>query len=127
MDKKKHIILVEDEETLANLIEAGLKKEGYEVEVARDGKEGLRSIEEGKPDLVLLDMMLPSMNGYEILEALNKKNGPDGFPPVIVISNSGESVEVSKILELGAKDYLIKAEFTPGEIVEKVKGVLAQS
>ena len=123
MDKKKHIILVEDEDTLANLIEAGLKKEGYEVEVARDGKEGLRSIEEGKPDLVLLDMMLPGLKGFDILEKLNEK-GRLSTLPVVILSNSGEPIEIERALKMGVRDYLIKVNFSPEEVVVKVNDVL---
>jgi len=123
MDKKKHIILVEDEKTLANLIEAGLKKEGYEVEVARDGKEGLRSIEEGKPDLVLLDMMLPGLKGFDILEKLNEK-GRLSTLPIVILSNSGEPIEIERALKMGVRDYLIKVNFSPEEVVTKVNDVL---
>lgn len=124
MDKKKHIILVEDEETLANLIEAGLKKEGYEVETARDGKEGLRSIEEGKPDLVLLDMMLPGLKGFDILEKLNEK-GRLSTLPIVILSNSGEPIEIERALKMGVRDYLIKVNFSPEEVVVKVNDVLS--
>ena len=123
MDKKKHIILVEDEDTLANLIEAGLKKEGYEVERVSDGKEGLRSIEEGKPDLVLLDMMLPGLKGFDILEKLNEK-GRLSTLPVVIISNSGEPIEIERALKMGVRDYLIKVNFSPEEVVVKVNDVL---
>lgn len=120
----KHIILVEDEETLANLIEAGLQRQGYEVEKANDGREGLRRIEKGKPDLVLLDMMLPGLKGFDILEKLTEKGIlPD--MPIVVISNSGEPIELERILKMGVRDYLIKVNFNPEEVVAKVNDVLA--
>ena len=120
----KRIVLVEDEPTMANLIEAGLKKEGYEVQSAKDGKEGLRLIREVKPDLVLLDIMLPGMKGFEILKKLHEEDHMIPDMPVIIISNSGDSIEVERALKMGVRDYLIKVNFNPEEVVEKVKAVL---
>ena len=120
---KKRIVLVEDEKTLANLIEIGLKKEGFEVKTARDGKKGLRLILDEKPDLVLLDLMLPGMKGFEILERLKE----DGILPnlaIVIISNSGEQIEIERAVEMGVRDYLIKVNFNPNEVVDKVKRVL---
>lgn len=101
-----------------------LQSKGYTTLWTRDGKEGFGQIESFTPDLILLDLLLPSMNGYEILEALNKKYGAEMFPPVIIISNSGEPVEISKVLTLGAKDYLIKVDFNPDEVLQKVEAQL---
>lgn len=121
--KTKRIALIEDEKTLANLIESGLKKEGFEVLAAIDGIKGLELILESKPDLVLLDMMLPGLKGFDILEKLTEKGIlPD--MPVIIISNSGEEIEIERGLKMGVRDYLIKVNFNPNEVVEKVKNVL---
>ena len=121
--KKKRIVLVEDERTLANLIDIGLKKEGYDVKIARDGKKGLRLILDEKPDLVLLDLMLPGLKGFDILEKLKEK----GILPklaIVIISNSGEQIEIERAIEMGVRDYLIKVNFNPNEVIDKVKHVL---
>lgn len=120
MDSKK-ILLVEDEQVLADVLEAKLKKEGYETNVAYEGEDGYKKINEWKPDLILLDIVLPKMNGYEILEKL-KADG--NTTPVIIISNSGQPVEIERTKSLGAKDYLIKAQFDPEEVITKVNTFL---
>ena len=115
----KKILLVEDEEIMIDLLQKKLTKEGYEISVARDGEEGLKAMREVKPDLILLDIIMPKMGGFEVMEEMGKdKNLKD--LPVIVISNSGQPVEIDKAQKLGAKDWLIKTEFDPQEVVDKV-------
>jgi len=120
---KTYIALIEDEQTLANLIESGLRKEGFEVLAAVDGIAGLNLIEKEKPDLVLLDMMLPGLTGFDILEKLTEKGILPGMP-IVIISNSGEPIEIERVLKMGVRDYLIKVNFNPNEVIEKVKNVL---
>ncbi len=115
----KKILLVEDEEIIIDLLQRKLQKEGYEVSVARDGEEGLKVMREVKPDLILLDIVMPKMGGFEVMEEMAKE--PDLKKiPVIVISNSGQPVELDRAQELGAKDWLIKTEFDPQEVIDKV-------
>lgn len=116
----KRILLIEDEEIMINLLEKKLKKEGYEVSIARNGKDGLEKIKNEKPDLVLLDIIMPKMSGFEVMEEMRKDQKLKNIP-VIVISNSGQPVELDKAKKLGAKDWLIKTEFNPEEVVKKVK------
>lgn len=122
-DKKKKILIIEDEEALNNVLVSKFKKEGYEVEAAFDGEEGYKKIEEWAPDLILLDIVMPRMNGYEVLEKM-KENGKK--IPVIIISNSGQPVEIEKAIQLGAVDALVKTQFDPAEVVAKVKNYLAK-
>lgn len=123
MDEKstKRILIIEDNDVLGDIMLRKLESEGYTALLVKDGKEGLAQVETFSPDLILLDILLPSLNGYEILEALNKQYGAEMFPPVIVISNSGQPIEISKILSLGAKDYLVKVDFAPDEVLRKVE------
>lgn len=115
----KKILLVEDEEIMIDLLQKKLTKEGYEISVAKDGEEGLKAMREVKPDLILLDIIMPKIGGFEVMEEMGKdKNLKD--IPVIVISNSGQPVEIDKAQKLGAKDWLIKTEFDPQEVVDKV-------
>ena len=116
----KKILVIEDDLFLGEVLLKKLKNEGYETTLARDGAEGLKKISDIKPDLVLLDIILPSMNGYEILEAKFKDDAIKNIP-VIIISNSGQPVEISRVLSLGVKDYLIKAQFDPEEVISKVR------
>lgn len=117
--KQKVIVLIEDEEVLANLLTSKLMRGGYEVKSASDGIAGLDLIHNTKPDLVLLDMMLPRLNGFGVLEKMIEDNLLPALP-VIMISNSGQSVEVDRALKMGVRDYLIKVNFDPNELLLKV-------
>jgi CheY-like chemotaxis protein len=118
----KKILLIEDEEIMIDILQRKLTKEGYEVFVARDGEEGLKKMREmdPKPDLILLDIIMPKMGGFEVMEEMAKDESLKKIP-VIVISNSGQPVELDRAKKLGAKDWLIKTEFDPKEVLEKVK------
>jgi len=119
----KTILVIEDDKFLRELISRKLTGEGFDVLEAVDGEEGIKKIKEGKPDLVLLDLILPSIDGFEVLTRV--RDDPEvSSIPVIILSNLGQREEVEKGLKLGAIDYLIKAHFTPGEIIEKIKNVL---
>jgi DNA-binding response OmpR family regulator len=113
----KKILIIEDEESLVELLVTKLEKEGYEVESAYNGEEGYAKIENFKPDLILLDIVMPKMDGYEVLEKIKENNIKS---PVIVISNSGQPVEIEKTRKLGAVDHLIKTEFNPDDVLTMV-------
>ncbi len=117
------ILLVEDDELLIDILKRKLEEEGYECVVARDGEEGLKKVKEEKPDLVLLDIILPKMSGFEVLEAI-RKDPEIKETSVMVISNSGQPVELERAKRLGAKDWIIKTEFDPQEVLDKVKKIL---
>jgi len=117
------ILLIEDDKFLRELIIQKLGKEGYDVTEAPEGEAGLAKMKEDKPDLVLLDLILPGIDGFEVLSRMKKD--PDlAQISVIILSNLGQRDDMQKGIALGAKDYLIKAHFTPGEIVEKIKATL---
>jgi len=117
------ILIIEDDKFLRQLIAQKLLKEGYDVSEAIDGEEGLKKVKEEKPDLVLLDLILPGIDGFEVLSQLGKDESVSQIP-VIILSNLGQKEDVERGLNLGAIDYLIKAHFTPGEIIEKIKKAL---
>jgi len=117
---KGKILIIEDDRFLRELMVRKLKMEDFEVMEAEDGGEGLKKIKEGKPDLVLLDLILPEMDGFEVLEQKRKEEKIKDIP-VIILSNLGQKEEIDRGLQLGAKDYLVKAQFSPSEIIEKVK------
>lgn len=118
---KTKILIIEDEEVLSDVLEAKLKKEGYNTVVAADGAEGLNKIKEWNPHMILLDIVMPKMNGYEVLEKMKEEKI---IIPVIIISNSGQPVELEKIKKLGAVDYLIKTKFNPDDVIIKIKKYL---
>lgn len=115
----KKILILEDEEILLHLLKKKLTQKGYQVLIARDGEEGSKLIREVIPDLILLDLLLPKKRGFEIMEELAKEEKLKEIP-VIVISNSGEREELERAKNLGAKDWLIKTEFDPQRVIEKV-------
>ncbi|HEY4517571.1 MAG TPA: response regulator [Candidatus Paceibacterota bacterium] len=117
----KKILIIEDEVTLLELMRSHLLHAGYEVQAAEDGEKGLELIYSWKPDLVLLDFLLPAKNGIEVLKSLKKAKNKT---PVLVVSNSGNQLEVGEILKLGARDYLVKANFSPDEVLAKVEEIL---
>ena len=116
---KKRILLIEDEEVMSNLLNRKLTKEGYEILVAWDGEEGIRKAREERPDLILLDIVMPRMDGFDVMEDLSKDKELKKIP-IIIISNSGQPVDLEKAKNLGAKDWLVKTEFDPQEVLDKV-------
>lgn len=131
----KKILLIEDDPFLIDIYNTKLKEEGFTVDIATDGQKGLRKIKEEKFDLVLLDIVLPQIDGWEILRKVKSQNYiPSRHPPakagpslnvkIIVLSNLNQKAEVEKGLEMGATKYLIKAQYTPSEVVEEIKNIL---
>jgi len=119
----KKILIIEDDKFLRELITQKLIKEGYDIIEAVDGEKGIKSVKKEKPDLILLDLILPGIDGFEVLAKI-KENPVLSQIPVIILSNLGQKDDIERGLKIGAVDYLIKAHFTPGEIIEKVKVVL---
>jgi len=114
------ILVIEDEEIILGLLQRKLENEGYEVVIARNGEEGIAKMKEEKPDLILLDIVMPKKGGFEVMEEKNKDKETKDIP-IIIVSNSGQPVELDRARELGAKDWLVKTEFDPQEVIRKVK------
>lgn len=119
----KKILLIEDDKFLRELIAQKLIREGFKVSEAVDGEEGIKKIKSEKPDLILLDLILPGIDGFEVLSRMREEPTLISIP-VIILSNLGQREDVERGLKMGAVDYLIKAHFTPGEIIDKVKAAL---
>jgi DNA-binding response OmpR family regulator len=119
----KKILIVEDDKFLREIISQKLVKGEYEIVEASDGEEGAKLAKEASPDLVLLDLILPGIDGFEVLARI-KSDPQSAAIPVIILSNLGQKEDVERGLKLGAADYMIKAHFTPGEIVDKVRSIL---
>lgn len=118
-----HVLLVEDDVFLAGIYQKKFEMEGYKISVAENGEKGLADAKKKKPDIILLDILLPKMDGFTVLQNLKADAATKGIP-VILLTNLGQKDDVEKGLEAGAVDYLIKAHFKPSEIVDKVKKVL---
>lgn len=118
------VAIVEDDQAISAMYRIKFESEGFEVETAANGKLGLKLIEHMKPDIILLDLMMPEMNGAEMLEKL--RSFPWGKDiKVIVLTNSGEEQAPPKLKELGIHRYIVKAEMTPRQVAEMVKLELA--
>lgn len=121
----RKIILAEDEPQIARLIEFKLKKEGYEVTWKENGEEALKAIRADKPDLILLDVMMPVMDGYEVLRRLKEDENLKSIPVVMLTARAQEK-DVVKGIDMGAEDYITKP-FHPAELLARVKRILGKS
>ena len=119
-----HVFIVEDDTFLSGIYQKKFEMEGFKVSVADNGEKGLADITKKKPDVVLLDILLPKLDGFAVLAKL-KANPETKDIPVILLTNLGQKDDVEKGLEAGAVDYLIKAHFKPSEVVAKVRKSLA--
>lgn len=119
----KSILLVEDDQFLIEIYTTKFKQAGFSIRKVGDGDECLRKLKEEIPDLLLLDIVLPSLNGWEILRKI-KEDAHLKNIKVVVLSNLGEKQEIEKGIKLGATRYLVKAHYTPSEVVEEVKKIL---
>jgi len=117
----KKILLVEDDAFLSDILSEKLRKEGFDIDFATDGIEAVKKIEEISPSLVLLDIILPSIDGLEVLKRIRShENRVIQDLPVIMLSNLGQKEDSKKAFALGANEYLVKANFTTEEIIEKI-------
>lgn len=122
-DKPVKVLIVDDDAFLSGIYATKLELEGFLVVTARDGEEGLKAAMREKPDLILLDVLMPKLDGFEVLKRL-KADAETKPIPVIMLTNLGQKEDIEKGLQDGAVDYLIKAHFVPAEAVEKIKKVL---
>lgn len=121
---KQHILIIEDDGFLASIYAQKLELEGFDVSTATNGEDGLKLVQKDAPDLVLLDLLMPRMDGFEVLERL-KANEATKHIPVLVLSNLGQKDDVERCMKLGAAGYIIKAHALPHETVKRVKEILA--
>jgi DNA-binding response OmpR family regulator len=121
----KKILFVEDEPSLQKILGEALSKEGYQVIPALDGEIGLRLVKVKKPDLILLDLLLPKIDGFEVLKKV-KEDEETKEIPVIVLTNLEGIGDVDKALERGATTYLVKENYSLEEVVEKIKKALQE-
>ena len=117
------ILLVEDDQILAKLYQTKFQKEGYEIQLAYDGQEGLDKLKAFTPDIIILDLIMPRVDGFSFLQKV--KPDPDlSKIPVLVLSNWGQESDIKRAQELGAKDFFVKADISLSQMIEKVKKYL---
>lgn len=126
MADKSKILVVEDEEILLTALQEELKQGGYDTLGAGDGEDGLAKVKSFMPDLVLLDLVMPKMDGMEVLKKL-KEDEETKEVPVVILTNLSDYERISDALSLGAKDYLVKANYSLADLLEKVKTVLGRT
>lgn len=120
-DAPKKILIAEDEKPIAKALALKLQHSGFEADTAMDGQEALDKIKAGSFDLVLLDLMMPKLDGFAVLEELKKSNNP---VPVIVVSNLNQQEDIAKAKALGARDFFIKSDTPLSGVIEHVRQVL---
>lgn len=120
------ILLIEDDPFLIDIYSTKLKEEGFSVSLAKNGEDFFKKVKKKKPDLVLLDIVLPRMDGWEILRKIRNDGLADGTK-IVILSNLGQREEVEKGMELGAVRYLIKSHYTPTEVVKEVRKILSKN
>jgi len=120
MAEATKILLVDDDEFLLDMYSTKFKEEGFDVDIASSGEEALTKLRKSSYPIVLLDIVMPGLDGFEVLSRVKKENLA-GNAVIIVLSNLGQKEDIERGLELGAKDYVVKAHFTPREVVEKIK------
>lgn len=124
--KKITILLAEDDAFIARAYQDGLSRDGFEVAVAPDGQSAMEQIRAQKPDLILLDLIMPIKNGFEVLEDIRKENELKNIP-VIILSNLGQESDIEKGKSMGATDYLVKSDYSMKGVIEKVRSVLGRA
>jgi len=123
---KGRVLVVEDEPFLVKALAHKLETSGFDVEVAIDGQEGMGKLETFKPNLVLLDILMPKMSGYEVIKQM-KENAETRHIPVVFLSNFGDKSEIEKGMSLGARDYFVKANLKLADLIDKISTYIAES
>ena len=127
MEKNKtKILIIEDDTFIMDMYRTKFEMAGYKILMAEDGNKGIKMIKENKPDLVILDVIMPQIDGFEVLKTIKMDSNLKDIP-VILLTNLGQKENIEDGLKLGADDYVIKAHFTPEEVVGKVEKVLKET
>ncbi len=121
------ILLVEDDQMLVKMYVIKLEKEGFIVDIALNGKEGLDKLKAKQYDVVLLDLMMPEMDGFEMIRVYNSSNEYKRAP-ILILSNLGQKEDIDQAIELGIgeDDYIVKANMTPTEVINKIRSTIAR-
>lgn len=124
--QKTKVAIIEDDMAIVQMYRTKFENEGYDVETAGDGESGLELIESYEPDIILLDLMMPNMNGLDMLSKLRGQAG-GRERKVVVLTNMGDTETATRVYKMAADDYIVKAEMTPKEVAERVKALLTKT
>ncbi len=125
MAEPKKILIVEDDEILAKLYKTKLAKEGFEIQVASDGQEGFEKAKSFLPDLIILDLIMPRVDGFGFLQKVNQDPELSSKKiPISVLSNLGQESDIKKATDMGAKDFFVKADISLTQMIDKIKAAL---
>ena len=122
-DTKKNIMIIEDDKFLSSLIEARLEKDSFGVSQAFDGDEAIKLLREGKPDLIVLDLIMPKVSGFEVLEAISLDPQLNKIP-VVILSNLAQDSDIEKAKSLGATEYFVKVRVSIDDLINKVRTIV---
>lgn len=117
------ILIIEDDRYISKMYQLKLSLEGYQVEVADNGKVGVEKVKSFMPNIILLDILMPELDGFEVLKVVKSDDATKNIP-VLIMSNLGQEDHIQKGMELGAVGYIVKSQFTPSKVVENIKEVL---
>jgi two-component system, sensor histidine kinase and response regulator len=118
------ILIIEDDRYISKMYQLKLSLDGFDVQVADNGRIGVDKVREFRPDIILTDILMPEMDGFEVIKMV--KGDPESKDiPILIMSNLGQEDHIQKGLELGALGYIVKSQYTPSKVVEKIKEVLA--
>jgi two-component system alkaline phosphatase synthesis response regulator PhoP len=118
------ILIIEDDRYISKMYQLKLSLDGFDVQVADNGRIGVEKVKEFKPDIILTDILMPEMDGFEVIKAV-RADEESKSTPILIMSNLGQEDHIQKGLELGALGYIVKSQFTPSKVVDKIKEVLA--
>ncbi len=120
---KKNVLIIEDDRFLSSLIKARLEKDGFSTPQAFDGEEGIGALKKEKPDLIVLDLIMPKVSGFEVLEAISLDPQLNKIP-VVILSNLAQDSDIEKAKSLGATEYFVKVRVSIDDLVNKVKNII---
>lgn len=124
LNMAKRILIIEDDAALAHALSEKLSGAGFEISISLDGESGLKNLENSRPALVLLDLVLPRKSGFEVLKAVRESDDFKNLP-VLVLTNLESPYDIQRVFELGVSGYLVKANYSLDEVVQKIEKILA--
>jgi DNA-binding response OmpR family regulator len=124
-EAKAKILIIEDDRYISKMYQLKLSLEGYDVQVAENGQQGVDKVKEFMPNIILLDILMPELDGFEVLKIVKGEETTKNIP-VLIMSNLGQEDHIEKGMKLGAIGYIVKSQYTPSKVVEKIKEVLGE-
>jgi DNA-binding response OmpR family regulator len=124
-EAKAKILIIEDDRYISKMYQLKLSLEGYDVQVAENGRQGVDKVKEFMPNIILLDILMPELDGFEVLKIVKGEETTKNIP-ILIMSNLGQEDHIEKGMKLGAIGYIVKSQYTPSKVVEKIKEVLGE-